>query len=282
MTIHNLGYHFEHESTFIINRPHGSGDWVLLIVPTAAFFVLNGETVHAEPNCIILYRKGTPQLFGADGGIFVNHWIHFDMTEEEIAELEQMQIPFDTPLSCGDTTAMAQIIKSMYMEKYSINRRKDESLLLYSKLLWIKIGERLQVSSPARSFPYYDKISRIRGMIYRNPTEERSIASLAKEIMLSESYFQHLYKEIFGVSVIQDVIASRIEHAKYLLANTDDSVFDIANHCGYRSDVHFMRQFKSIVRVTPSQYRKQFRVSPDEVSSGRSKQPYTIPYSSKY
>ena len=258
MTIHNLGYHFQHENGFTINRPNGSGDWVLLIIPTAAFFVLNGETVHSEPNCIMLYRKGTPQLYGSDNTVFVNHWIHFDLTDEEFDQLIEMNIPFDIPFPCGDTTVFAQIIKSMYMEKYSINRYKDESLLLYFKLLWIKINERLQSTSPARSFPYYDKISRIRSMIYRNPTEERSIFSLSKEIMLSESYFQHLYKQIFGVSVMQDVISARIEHGKYLLANTDDSIADIAAHCGYRSDVHFMRQFNRSSALPPRNIESNF------------------------
>lgn len=277
MTIHNLGYHFQHKSTFKIQRPNGSGDYVLLILPTAAFFVLDGKTVIAEPNSLMIYRKGTPQFYGAYDGVFINHWIHFDLTEEELAEVDRMRIPFDTLIPCGDITAFAQIIKNMYMEKYSVNPRKEDSLLLYFQLLWIKIGERLQAGSSAHSYPYYDKMSRIRTRIYRTPTESPTVASLAKETLLSESYFQHLYKQIFGVSVMSDVINARIEHSKYLLANTDDSVADIASLCGYRSDVHFMRQFKSTTGITPSQYRRQFRVSPSEVLSGKERQPYVIP-----
>ena len=150
MTIHNLGYHFQHPSNFKINRPNGSGDYVLLILPTKSFFVLNGETVYVEANSLMIYRKGTPQFYGAMDEIFINHWIHFDLTEEEEAELNHLQIPFDLPIPCGDITAFAQIIKQMYMEKYSVNPRKEESLLLYFKLLWIKIEERLQASSSTR------------------------------------------------------------------------------------------------------------------------------------
>ena len=277
MTIHNLGYHFQHPSTFKINRPNGSGDYVLLILPTKSFFILGGETVYAEPNSLMIYQKGTPQFFGATDEIFINHWIHFDLNDEEAEELHALQIPFDRPLPFGDITVFSQIIKNMYMEKYSVNPRKEESLLLYFRLLLIKIEERLQATSADRSYPYYDKMSRIRTRIYRNPTESRTVAALAKEMMLSESYFQHLYKQIFGVSVMSDVITARIEHGKYLLANTDDSIADIAAHCGYRNDVHFMRQFKSTTGITPSQYRKQFRVSPEEVLSGKERQPYTLP-----
>lgn len=281
MIINNLGYHFQHPSNFKINRPHGSGDYVLLILPTKSFFILNGERVDVEANSLMIYRKGTPQFYGAMDELFINHWIHFDLNEEEEAALNAMQIPLDFPVSCGDITVFAQIIKQMYMEKYSVNLRKDDSLLLYFKLLWIKIEEHLQAASSNRSYPYYDKMSRIRTNIYRNPTENRTVASLSKEIALSESYFQHLYKQIFGVSVMSDVITARVEHGKYLLANTDDSISDIALHCGYRNDVHFMRQFKTSTGITPSQYRKQFRVSPTEVISAKKRQPYTLPTSKK-
>ena len=135
MTIHNLGYHFQHPSNFKINRPNGSGDYVLLILPTKSFFVLNGETIYAEANSLMIYRKGTPQFYGAMDEIFINHWIHFDLTEEEERSLDSMQIPLDLPIPCGDITVFTQMIKQMYMEKYSVNPLKEESLILYFKLL---------------------------------------------------------------------------------------------------------------------------------------------------
>lgn len=260
LKINTLGYHFQHESTFVINRPKGSGDYVLMIIPSAAFFVLDGKRVSAEPNSVIFYRKDTPQLYGALDGIFINHWLHFDLSDEELKKLEAFNLPFDTVLSFHDTTPFAQIIKSMSIEKYSVNPHKEESLTLLFWLLCLKISEHLQNLSSSRSSPYYDKMSHIRSKIYRHPSEPRSIASLSQEVMLSESYFQHLYKQIFGVSVMSDVIAARIEYGKYLLANTDSSVSSIATQCGYVNDIHFMRQFKASAGVTPSQYRKQFRI----------------------
>ena len=281
MKINNLGYHFQHESTFVTNRPNGSGDYVLLIIPTESFFVLNGERRIAEPNSVVVYRKGTPQLYGASGGIFINHWIHFDLSEEELCDFETYGIPFDQILSLKDITVFAQFIKKMYIEKYSINEHKEESLLLYFRLLFIKLSEQLQSSITSRSYPYYDKMSHIRSKIYRNPGEKRSIASLSQEVMLSESYFEHLYKQIFGVSVMSDVITARIEYGKYLLANTDSSICDVATQCGYLNDIHFMRQFKSTEGITPSQYRKQFRTNPAESATGRSRNSYVIPQPKK-
>ena len=52
-----------------------------------------------------------------------------------------------------------------------------------------------------------------------------------------------------------------IEYGKYLLHNTDYTVSRVAEECGYRNDVHFMRQFKEITGSTPSQYRKRIMFS---------------------
>ena len=72
---------------------------------------------------------------------------------------------------------------------------------------------------------------------------------------MGQSYFQHLYKAMFGVSVTSDIIAARIDRAKYLLSGTDYTVTAVADLCGYSSDVHFMRQFKALCGLTPTEYR---------------------------
>ena len=68
-----------------------------------------------------------------------------------------------------------------------------------------------------------------------------------------QSYFQHIYKELFGCSVVTDMINRRLEYAKYLLQNSSLSIAAISKMCGNENDTHFMRQFKCFVGVTPNQ-----------------------------
>ena len=73
-----------------------------------------------------------------------------------------------------------------------------------------------------------------------------------------------------------DVITARVDHGKYLLSGTDYPVGVIAEMCGYKNDVHFMRQFKSAVGLTPTEYRRRFKLSADEIDDAKRKQPYTF------
>ena len=66
----------------------------------------------------------------------------------------------------------------------------------------------------------------------------------ADTLGISKSYFQHLYKEFFGVSFQQDYIQMRIAYAQDLLETSDMPMEQIAEICGYTNEVHFYRQFK--------------------------------------
>lgn len=261
MDIHAVGFNFCHDSTFRITRPGGSGDFLLLIVHSCAVFRLDGKEILTSPNSIILYRGSSPQIYRAAGDIFSNDWIHFGLDPSEIRDIENMGIPFDTVITCGDTTALSLFIKNIYCERYSANPHSVRSMHLYLQLLLIKLSEAIRSSDLTESYPYYEKLSALRIKLYRNPSKNYSITELAGELILSESYFQHLYKRFFGVGVIADVINARIEHGKYLLSGTDYPVCAVAEMCGYRSDVHFMRQFKHSTGLTPSQYRRRFKIS---------------------
>ena len=261
MKINNVGYKFVHEKNFYINRPNGSGDYAILFLRTGAVFTLQGQEVEASPQSFILYKKGTPQFFRANADQFINDWIHFDLSPEEEKRICKMGIPFDSPVRIDDITFFSRTIKNMYQEKYSVNPCKDMTLALYLELIVVKLYERLHSPAPTVKSLHYERLAGLRARIYNEPSDEWNVQNMARSVALSDSYFQHLYKKVFGTSVVADVIASRIERAQYLLLSTDYSVTRIAQECGYKSDVHFMRQFKEEVGLSPTKYRKSGAIS---------------------
>ncbi|MFV0341405.1 MAG: helix-turn-helix transcriptional regulator [Anaerocolumna sp.] len=92
--------------------------------------------------------------------------------------------------------------------------------------------------------------------IHNAPHHQLSIDHIAESVHMSPSYFQHLYKNIFHISCIQEVIHARIERAKFYLTTTDMTIKTLSEFCGYKNELHFARQFKKKVGLTPSQYRE--------------------------
>ncbi len=276
MKISNTGYNYRHDSNFEINRPNGSGDYIILLLRTPAVFHISGISYHAKENSFIVYKKGSPQLYGALGEEFANDWVHFDMEKNDEENLISRGIPFDKPIYIGDISSLSQIIKNMCYEKYSANIHKEKSVELYLNLLFIKLSEKINQLDNNELNDYYDKFSELRTKIYNKPALEWTIKEMSKKMMLSESYFQHLYKKIFGISAINDVITSRIEHGKYLLFNTSLSVNAISEECGYKNNVHFIRQFKKNTGLTPTEYRYRFKASKEEIRKAFEKAPFSL------
>lgn len=257
MNIHNIGYNHSHDADFIINRPQGSGDYMLLLLKTPAIFTFAGVQQVTEPDSFILYSEYTPQFYRAYGPQFTNDWFHFRLDKPgDEALLDRLAIPRDEVIPIGDLNELSIIINNLCYEAYSENPYKDETIELYLRLFFIKLSNRIHSTQKETGNTHYNKMSVIRTKIFNQPFLNWTIDGLSHELTMSRSCFQHLYKDYFGVSPMADVIASRIEHAKYLLTTTDISVKKIAEMSGYGSEIHFMRQFKQQTGQTPTQYRE--------------------------
>lgn len=263
MEVKRAGFNYRHSESFKIDRPRGSGDYLLLIIKTEAFAVLEGKQVDVPASSAIVYKKGSPQLYGAVTDKFINDWVHFDLTAEEEERLKALSVPFDTVIPLREGSALSGFIKSIVFERYSQNPRKKESAELYFWLIMLKLSETLTDTNSDREHPLYGLLSKLRNEIQLEPQMDWSIDAICKKTTLSRSYVQHLYKQFFSTSITSDVKRGRIERAKYLLSASNMTVTAISDACGYESDVHFMRVFKTEVSLTPSEFRSKYKIYRD-------------------
>lgn len=107
--------------------------------------------------------------------------------------------------------------------------------------------------------PHYDKLTALRMDIYQNPAQDWNIQGICEDLCISRPYFHKIYVAAFGISCTQDVIEGRISYSKTMLEQTEDAISEIAQKCGFESDVYFMRQFKRRTGMTPTAYRRLCR-----------------------
>lgn len=88
--------------------------------------------------------------------------------------------------------------------------------------------------------------------------EDISNTKLAEIANISEVYLRRLFLEVYSTTPRQYVISMRIERAKQLLIDTNDSINDVALRCGFSSIYHFSRAFKDKLRMTPGEFRKHY------------------------
>jgi two-component system response regulator YesN len=88
-----------------------------------------------------------------------------------------------------------------------------------------------------------------------NYDKDIGLTEIARASHLSVSRLAHTFKEQMGITVIEYVSSVRIERAKQLLLATDQNCTEICFQVGYHSESYFSRAFKTLVGVTPLQFR---------------------------
>ena len=76
---------------------------------------------------------------------------------------------------------------------------------------------------------------------------------------ISVNHLYAVFKQTMDQSVHQFVIQQRIEKAKQLLKNSNQSLAAIAQDTGFSNQSHFTTSFRKALGVTPSQYRQEVR-----------------------
>ena len=73
---------------------------------------------------------------------------------------------------------------------------------------------------------------------------------------MNKFYLSHAFKQEYGVSPINYMISRRINESKYLLAETDLSLSQIAQLLGFSSLSYFSQVFRKTQGVSPMEYRQ--------------------------
>lgn len=86
--------------------------------------------------------------------------------------------------------------------------------------------------------------------------ESLSLEQLAAKAHMNKYYLAHTFKAEYGTSPINYMITRRIIESKYLLAETDLSLAQIAQMLGFSSPSYFSQAFRKAQGISPADYRK--------------------------
>ncbi|MBE5826521.1 MAG: response regulator [Butyrivibrio sp.] len=92
--------------------------------------------------------------------------------------------------------------------------------------------------------------------IRENYASDLNMAVVSNEVSMNYSLFSTAFKNYTGTNFVTYLKELRMEEAKRLLAETDLKVNEISARVGYDNEKHFMKSFKAMVGVSPSEYRK--------------------------
>ncbi|MDE7323673.1 MAG: AraC family transcriptional regulator [Lachnospiraceae bacterium] len=264
--VFNCGHDSHHKKPCDILHPTGLNNHLFLLIKQHAWVYIDGKKRPVEPNSLLLFPPNTPIHYGCDTAGYNDDWIHFDFFDDDRKLLDLFSFPYGVILHPRDFRRLSDYAKIISDEFHSNGLYCAYLIDQLMHIFLYALDDELKKTAESSAAltitqKYYREFAQIRTQIYNAPSTSWSVNRLADTLCLSSSHFQHLYKRFFNCSCQHDIICARIALAKFYLTTTNMPVCQLSIFCGYESDLHFMRQFKKYVGVTPSEYRIRTRGS---------------------
>lgn len=151
--------------------------------------------------------------------------------------------------------------------RFSLPREMDSSNVFLARSLVYAICGNFEKQNNG-----YKKTPRVSGDILVNMlvyAEEHYcsqclIGDVAAELGYDYSYISKQFKQKVGISFNKYVNLLRVRKACYLIKNSNLTISEAMLQCGFTSVRSFNRNFVFFLGQTPSQYRKNYKVSVDK------------------
>lgn len=245
-----------HPSTFFMSRPEGLMHYVILIIKSNGIFHIGNKEYAVTPGHAILVKPQTPYSYSNPDGTYCDDWLHFSVTDNMYSK--EIQSIANIPFPIVNPETMTFFIKQLLWENsYTHPEYRNKNIdALFSVLLHHLQFAYKNREQQINSQPFQKELQSLRLELQNSVTSKHLIRDEAKKLGISESYFQHLYTALFGISFQKDFIRMRVDYAKHLIRTSNLTLEQISEICGYASEVHFYRQFRQIAGITPANYRK--------------------------
>ena len=122
----------------------------------------------------------------------------------------------------------------------------------------LKMNHQTEIRQPDESADkIQDYVERTKQYIEVWFRKDISLSDCAQSVGISPYYLSHIFKERTGMTFIEYLSGVRVGEAKRLCAETDMTINEISEQCGYMNVTYFCKVFKRMTGMTISEFRKK-------------------------
>jgi transcriptional regulator GlxA family with amidase domain len=107
-----------------------------------------------------------------------------------------------------------------------------------------------------------DLIAELTAYVADHPDADLTVPALADRAQMSERSFARLFTAEVGMSPGKYVEQARVDAARVHLERSRDGLMAVARRCGFANQTTFLRAFRRVVGISPTEYRRRFTAHP--------------------
>lgn len=167
-----------------------------------------------------------------------------------------LKVDFYLSETYGLTDKITKSFTFLYKTLYDLKQGKAIDVLY--KLL-IQIIEEREASFQSHTAQYFRAYME-QALVYIKEhlqEEDLAITTVASEVYLNPAYFGRVFKKTMGISFRRYLLNQRMDRAKQLLEEGNDSIIEVCEKVGIGNPSYFAQTFKQYTRYLPSEYAGQ-------------------------
>lgn len=258
--VDSCGYQILNESGGKMNTYSWSDYHILYVVEGSGYITLDGNRFKLASGSAVIFRPWDHRDYGFHRTCESKfYYIHFNGSA--CSELvENLELDCGRLLDIGISISLIKLLDDLINEFRLKNEHYEYMCQSYILSILTLISRKLY-DAPHSSSEAKKRINEICRYIYENCSKIESVSQLANLTHLSESRFSHLFSKTVGVSPQSYLLRAKIDMSKELLANSDQSIGQVAASVGFNDQNYFSRAFKRFTGTSPTEYRRYFTES---------------------
>lgn len=233
-----------------VNRPGGTGDWLLMFFPQPTMVGTGSGIVSMPESTLMIWPWGCGHFYGCPDQEWGHSWIHCDGSFVAQALLET-GLPPGSGYRCTQEL-INRWLRLMFAE-ITEQPPDDADILQGMFLLMLKETARMNRTSPP-AIPL--AAAAARSYIERHYREPLQLKQIAAFCHLSVPHLCSQFQRHYQISPINYAIELRLREATHLLTDYNRKLADVAAATGFSDLYYFCRLFRQRKGMSPGAWRK--------------------------
>lgn len=219
--------------------------------------MIDGNAYPIRSGQMLLAKPGMERYTTGDYSCLA---IHFSCSDDSFSEHTLNRLPlFLPPPVPGE---MEKLMRAAYQTE---RERTPGKKLRMEGILFQLLAEYMDVSEITQGS--YGEYSRYTAGVHRtveymrkNYADQITMSQLAGQLFLSVNFYHKIFRAIMGIPPARYLRNIRLEEACRLLTNTDLTMEEIAERCGFNCASYLAYTVKKQLGITPLEYRRRNRM----------------------
>lgn len=225
---------------------------LLYIVSGKAIVVIDDETVIAQRGEIVIINSNSIHSVQSETDEVVYFCLIMDSTFCRSLNFDTVNCRFHNLTNDLEMRNIFQIIAN---ESQQAKPYYQKAVRALCNTMLILLYRNQLIESSVQSEPISDRMAIIKQSIeyiHHNYNRDISLDEISSEVGISKFYFCRIFKEVTGITPNNYIFQVRCNQAHQLLSETDISIAECGEECGFNSTAYFAKCFKSVFGFPPS------------------------------